>query len=115
MVEPEYAVATNVPPDVEVYPVVVAPPARHYVHERGDDVIDVTVQTASGADMGKFQTDCGGFSTSIDLPAGSYVASAVLVDASGNDRTTPVDLNPFRIRGDDVRTTPIDFPAGSFL
>jgi hypothetical protein len=77
--------------------------------------IDITVQTADGADVGEFQADCGEFSTSIDLDPGSYIATAVLIDASGHDATTPVDLNPFRIRGNDVLTTPIDFPAGSFL
>ena len=81
----------------------------------GAAVVDVTVQTAGGADAGEFQADCGAFSTSIDLPSGSYLATAVLVDGAGRQRTTPVDLNPFRIRGDDVLTTPIDFPADSFL
>jgi len=81
----------------------------------GAAVVDVTVQTASGGDVGEFQADCGAFSTSIDLPVGSYVATAVLVDGAGNQRTTPLDLNPFRIHGDDVLTTPIDFPADSFL
>lgn len=77
--------------------------------------IDVTVQTASGADAGEFQADCGAFSTSIELAPGSYVATAVLIDGAGNDRTTPVDINAFRIHGSDELTTPIDFPAGSFL
>jgi len=81
----------------------------------GAAVIDVTVQTASGEDAGEFQADCGAFSTTIDLPVGSYVATAVLVDGTGNQRTTPIDLNPFRIHGNDVLTTPIDFPADSFL
>jgi hypothetical protein len=77
--------------------------------------LDVTVQTASGEDAGEFQADCDAFATSIDLPPGSYVATAVLVDDAGNDRTTAVDINPFRIHEDGDLTTPIDFPAGSFL
>ncbi|HEX4341420.1 MAG TPA: hypothetical protein VH062_36175 [Polyangiaceae bacterium] len=77
--------------------------------------LDVTVQTADGGDVGEFQADCGSFATSIDLPAGSYVATAVLIDDAGNDRTTPIDIDPFRIHGSDELTTPIDFPADSFL
>jgi len=81
----------------------------------GATTLDVTVQTASGADAGEFQADCESFSTSIDLPSGSYTATAVLIDPGGADRTTPIDLSPFRIHGDDVLTTPIDFPSDSFL
>jgi len=73
------------------------------------------VQTAAGADVGEFQADCAAFATSIELPPGSYVATAVLIDDAGNDRTTPIDLNAFHIHDADELTTPIDFPAGSFL
>lgn len=81
----------------------------------GATTIDVTVQTTAGEDMGEYQADCGSFSTSIELPAGAYSATAVLVDDAGHDHTTPVDIEPFHIHGDDELTTPIDFPAGSFL
>jgi hypothetical protein len=77
--------------------------------------MDVTVQTPSGADVGEFQADCDAFATSIDLPPGSYVATAVLIDDAGDDRTTPIDLNQFRIHDAEELATPIDFPAGSFL
>jgi hypothetical protein len=76
--------------------------------------LDVTVGSSNG-DSHEYQSDCGAFSTSIDLPAGSYSATAVLIDDAGNDRTTPVDINPFRIHDGETFTAPIDFPAGSFL
>src|SRR5262249_51960097 len=76
--------------------------------------IDITVDSSSGASHG-YQADCGAFATSIDLPADSYTATAVLIDDAGNDRTTPIDVNPFRIRDGQDFTVPIDFPAGSFL
>jgi hypothetical protein len=62
-----------------------------------------------------FSQDCEAFATSISLAPGRYSASAVLVDASGNARTTQVDIDPFRIFGNDELHTPIDFPASSFF
>ena len=76
--------------------------------------LDVTVGSSNG-DSHEYQADCDAFSTSIDLPAGSYNATAVLIDDAGNDRTTPIDINPFRIHDGETFTAPIDFPAGSFL
>jgi hypothetical protein len=76
--------------------------------------LDVTVGASNG-DSHEYQADCAAFSTSIDLPAGSFTATAVLIDDAGNDRTTPIDINPFRIHDGEVFTAPIDFPAGSFL
>lgn len=75
--------------------------------------LDVTVGSSNDYSH-EYQADCAAFSTSIDLPAGSYTATAVLVDDAGNDRTTPIDINPFRIHDSEVFTAPIDFPAGSF-
>jgi hypothetical protein len=77
--------------------------------------IDVTVTAADGSPAGEFQQSCRAFATSIDLPRGSYTADAVLLDSSGQDRTTPVQVRPFDILGGDELTIPIDFSAGSFL
>jgi hypothetical protein len=76
--------------------------------------LDVTVDSSSG-ESHEYQADCASFSTSIDLPSDSYTATAVLIDDAGNDRTTPIDINPFRIHDGEAFTAPIDFPAGSFL
>jgi hypothetical protein len=80
----------------------------------GTPTLDVTVGSSNGYSH-EYEADCDAFSTSIDLPAGSYTATAVLIDGGGNDRTTPIDINPFRIHDGEVFTAPIDFPAGSFL
>jgi hypothetical protein len=76
--------------------------------------LDVTVGASNG-DSHEYQASCDAFSTSIDLPAGSYTATAVLIDDAGNDRTTPIDIDAFRIHEGEVFTAPVDFPAGSFL
>ena len=57
---------------------------------------------------------CRAFATSIDLAPGRYSGIAVLLDPSGADRTTEVDLGAFTIYGNDVLTIPVDFPASSF-
>src|SRR2546430_13738694 len=59
--------------------------------------IDVVVHTDSGDFAGEFQQACDSFATQIPLPSGRYVASAVLLDGSGADRTTAVDVDPFRV------------------
>jgi hypothetical protein len=80
----------------------------------GATTIDITVQTMDGAPAGEFQADCGAFSTSIDLPPDRYTATAELVDAGGNPRTTAIDIQPFTIHDSEVLTIPIEFPASSF-
>ena len=77
--------------------------------------IDISVTDANGTSGGEFQQSCRAFATTIDLPRGSYTADAVLVDSSGQDRTTPVQIRPFEILGGDELSIPIDFSAGSFL
>src|SRR5262249_10109996 len=59
--------------------------------------IDVTVQTEAGDVLGEYQEACEAFSTRIDLPEGRYSADAVLLDASGADRTTAIAVEPFHI------------------
>lgn len=87
-------------------------PAQCY---QGDaDVIDIAVLTPSGAPLGEYQQDCAAFATSIELRAGSYAADAVLLDPTGRDRTTVVQLEPFRIYGGEELVVYVDFPASSF-
>ena len=76
--------------------------------------LDVTVTRADGASAGEFQESCRAFATSIDLPRGTYFADAVLLDATGADRTTAVHVHTFDILGGDELSVPIDFSAGSF-
>jgi hypothetical protein len=77
--------------------------------------IDVTVETVDGEPVGEFEGPCTALATSIDLAPGGYTATAVLIDSSGADRTTPVSIDPFSIHGEDELHIPIDFPARSFL
>jgi hypothetical protein len=81
----------------------------------GATTIDISVSTVMGASAGGFQQDCEAFATSIALPAGTYVASAVLLDASGAARTTSVEIAPFSIFGNDQVLIPINFPRASFF
>lgn len=76
--------------------------------------ISIQIETTSGALVGEYVQDCGAFATRIDLPPGSYVGDAVLLDFGGRQRTTIVDLGSFRIYGDDELILPIDFPMDSF-
>ena len=77
--------------------------------------IDISVTAANGSSAGEFQQSCRAFATTIDLPRGSYTADAVLIDSSGQARTTSVQIRPFDILGGDQLSIPIDFSAGSFL
>ena len=77
-------------------------------------MLDITVTTTSGAPAGEFQQSCRAFATTVDLPAGTYNAEAVLMDGSGHDRTTAVETGTFSILGHDELSVPVDFPASSF-
>lgn len=63
----------------------------------------------------RFSQDCELFGASIPLDPGGYSASALLVDADGNARTTTITIDAFTLRGNDELHTPIDFPASSFF
>jgi hypothetical protein len=83
--------------------------------DQGDaEAIDVVVYYANGETMAEYQASCRAFVTRIDLPRGQYAADAVLIDASGAERTTVVDMRTFEIFGGDELDIPIDFPASSF-
>ena len=78
------------------------------------DVINIAVQTADGVSLGEFEDDCEAFQTGIELPPGDYFGDAVLLDPSGAQRTTAVDLGFFQIFGNDELVIPVDFPSDSF-
>jgi len=83
--------------------------------DQGDaESIDVVVYHSDGAVMAEYQAECRAFLMRIDLPPGYYAADAVLLDASGVERTTVVDLQSFEIFGGDELSIPIEFPASSF-
>jgi hypothetical protein len=82
--------------------------------QSGAATISITVTGESGV-VGTFEQACTVFATTIALLPGSYVATAVLLDASRAARTTEVAINPFSIFGNTSLTIPIDFPANSFF
>lgn len=77
--------------------------------------IAIAVVDSAGRDAGEYTQACEAFATSIELPPDSYSATAVLLDGSGHDRTTPIDIPPFTLHGSDELVIPVDFPPGSFL
>jgi hypothetical protein len=78
------------------------------------DVINIALETADGISLGEFEDVCEVFQTSIELEPGDYFGDALLLDPSGTERTTPVDLGLVRIYGDDELVVPVDFPSDSF-
>ena len=81
----------------------------------GATQIDVIVETHSGRYVNDFTADCADFGMLIDLDPGQYQASALLLDDSGHDRTTEVQIDPFDLFEGDTLPVDIDFPADSFL
>ena len=75
----------------------------------------IEVTTSGGASAGTFAQACGAFATTITLLPGFYSATAELVDANGNPRTTSVPIAQFTIDSGIDFVAPIDFPASSFF
>lgn len=80
----------------------------------GASTLDVTITASNGEPAGEYQQACSAFATTIGLSPGRYSAAAVLLDSAGRDRTTPVQIRPFEIVGNDQLSIPIEFPASSF-
>jgi hypothetical protein len=80
----------------------------------GAAAISISLSEVSGRYVGTFEQDCDAFETSIDLYPDDYVGDAVLIDSRGYELTTPADLGPFSIFGDEALILPIDFPVDSF-
>lgn len=78
------------------------------------DALLVSIWTESGAHVGDFEQYCQVFEASIELEPGTYEAEAVLLAPDGIERTTPIEIPPFDIYGNDMLEVPIDFPASSF-
>jgi len=81
----------------------------------GAAVVQVHVVDSSGLDAGTYEQACTVFSTSIVLDPGTYAATALLLDAARQPRSTVVTLAPFTFFGNDFLRAPIDFPADSFF
>jgi hypothetical protein len=83
-------------------------------HQNYATVLNVALEAADGSSAGEFEDACEVFRTSIELAPGDYYGDALLLDASGGARTTPVDLGLVQILGRDELVVPVDFPSDSF-
>ena len=64
----------------------------------------------------EYVQDCVAFATTISgLVPDTYTGTVELLDASGNARTTSVNLVPFGVVSGRTLTVAVDFPANSFL
>jgi hypothetical protein len=77
------------------------------------DSIAIIIETTDGRLVDEFADDCEAFATSFTLPTGNYVATVLLLDAGGYDRTTAISA-PVRISGGYETELPVDFPPSSF-
>lgn len=78
--------------------------------------IRVSLADYSGLPPTEYVQDCAAFATTIDgLAPDTYAGTAELVDASGNRRTTSVNLAPFTVASATTTTVAVDFPANSFF
>jgi hypothetical protein len=78
------------------------------------EAIAIVVYRDDGVELAEYQASCRAFATHIDLPPGDYSAEAVLIDPSGVERTTVVNMQSFEIFAGIELDIPIDFPASSF-
>lgn len=73
----------------------------------------IIIETPGGSLVREYADDCDAFGASFALPPGPYVATVVLVDEDGYDRTTEVSV-PIRIYDGHETELPVDFPPDSF-
>jgi hypothetical protein len=82
----------------------------------GATTIHVSLADYSGSPPMEYVQDCAAFATTISgLAPNSFTGTVELLDASGNPRTTSVNLVPFQVASGTVTTVAVDFPANSFF
>ncbi len=81
----------------------------------GASQIEIDIYDQSGAQVGSYAEPCTSGSYVVSLNAGRFSATAHMLDANGQARTTVVDIEPFDIEDDTNFTIPVDFPISSFL
>ncbi len=88
---------------------------RRSVTAEGASQIEIDIYDESGAQVGSYAEPCTSGSYAVSLNAGRFSATAHMLDANGQARTTVVDIDPFDIEDDTNFTVPVDFPISSFL
>lgn len=82
----------------------------------GATTIHVALADSSGRLPMEYLQDCAAFATTIGgLVPDLYTGTVELLDASGNARTTSVNLAPFNVVANTTTTLGVDFPANSFF
>jgi hypothetical protein len=78
--------------------------------------MELSIADPSGREIAAYQQPCTIFSMSVPLFPGNYTASAVLLDAGNQPRSTRVFIDPFTILGtNDTFDVQVDFPPDSFF
>jgi hypothetical protein len=84
--------------------------------DSGATTLHVALADSSGALPTEYVQSCTAFATTIsNLVPDTYTGTVELLDASGNARTTSVNLAPFDVIGGRTVTVGVDFPANSFF
>ncbi len=84
--------------------------------DSGATTLHVALADSSGALPMEYVQDCTAFATTISgLIPDTYTGTVELLDASGNARTTSVNLAPFDVIGGRTVSVGVDFPANSFF
>jgi hypothetical protein len=90
----------------------------------GSMAVHVSLTDAAGAFVGEWAQECTAFAATLEatvegtysgLVEGTYTGQAVLLDATGNPRTTRVPMAPFVVVGGAAVVVAVDFPTTSFL
>jgi hypothetical protein len=82
----------------------------------GATTIHVSLADYSGLPAMEYVQDCAAFAITIDgVAPDTYAGTVELLDASGNPRTTSVNLAPFTVTSATTITVAVDFPANSFF
>ena len=73
----------------------------------------IIIETPSGGFVDEYTEDCEAFEANVTLRPGTYVATVVLLDEDGYERTTAVSV-PVTIYSGYQTDLPVDFPPDSF-
>jgi hypothetical protein len=82
--------------------------------ESGASYAEVTVETRSGYSE-SYEADCDAFGLDVDVPAGRYYVTVVLLDRHHDDRTSAVDTDSIDLGHNDSDSVSVDFGPDSFF
>jgi len=77
--------------------------------------LELAVYDEAGNEVTTVDTPCESFSTTVELPEGTYTADATLVDAASRAKSVTKPLSGIDIVAGTDLTIDLDFPTGSML